>query len=655
VNLIAARLVLRLIVIQFLVGVSALLLAAVFAPPLLLLDRPVILASFHVALTCTVLLTAFAVASTMAMTRRLRPLLRALTEGSSATPPVDLLALYALPARVALADVLAAFAVAVATISPPLRPSENDLATQGSLILLVMTSVSAAALPMYVMMRTQVARVLELAPIAASLEALALMGERGLSDRGLNDRRRPFALVRRRFVAAVAAPVAFVALGAALLVHAHVRVFDTAAREDDAAKVAAAALDAVGTSGGTGRAAATQAAMAHGLAVTVEPSTAPFRVVHDDLGETEVTVPLEDGHAAVRFSTARMESALWLYVVLATTATFLAALLGSRIGLWFAADVALATRAVRETGAADVVRGTRVRREARFGSVVALMDAIDALGNVFRQFASAQEASIEASAATERMRGLFLASMSHDLKGPLNSILGFAQLVSQSPLTAGQAESLSIIEQRGRELLVLIQTILDSARVEARALRVTPDWTMIGDLVMSAVLEARELAVGGSVEVVGEIQPGVPKLFVDSSRIVQALTAIVSSAVRFTEKGVVRVRATLPAGSESLRIDVEAEGRTAPSAEREKIFEAFKDADQARRHGSLGLGLSLARSILQIHGGTIEANMTPDGGCVFQVHLPISGDRIARAISIASELAPEPSQTFGLPRYLDRA
>jgi signal transduction histidine kinase len=395
--------------------------------------------------------------------------------------------------------------------------------------------------------------------------------------------------------------------------------------------------------------------MAHGLAVTVEPTTAPFRVVHDDLGETEVTVPLEDGHAAVRFSTARMESALWLYVVLATTATFLAALLGSRIGLWFAADVALATRAVRETGAADVVRGTRVRREARFGSVVALMDAIDALGNVFRQFASAQEASIEASAATERMRGLFLASMSHDLKGPLNAILGFAQLVSQSPLTAGQAESLSIIEQRGRELLVLIQTILDSARVEARALRVTPDWTMIGDLVMSAVLEARELAVGGSVEVVGEIQPGVPKLFVDSSRIVQALTAIVSSAVRFTEKGVVRVRATLPAGSESLRIDVEAEGRTAPSAEREKIFEAFKDADQARRHGSLGLGLSLARSILQIHGGTIEANMTPDGGCVFQVHLPISGERVARAISIASELASELPQTFGLPRYLDRA
>jgi len=138
----------------------------------------------------------------------------------------------------------------------------------------------------------------------------------------------------------------------------------------------------------------------------------------------------------------------------------------------------------------------------------------------------------------------------------------------------------------------------------------------------------------------------VPRLFVDPSRIIQALTAIISSAVRFTEKGVVRVRATLPAQSDSLRIDVEAEGRTAPSAEREKVFEAFKDADRARRHGSLGLGLSLARSILEIHGGIIQANMTP-GGCVFHIHLPTSAERVAMAIQIAFGIAPDDATTLG--------
>jgi signal transduction histidine kinase len=641
VNRIAARLVLRLIAIQFMVGLVALVVAVAFAPRLLLLDTPVIVASLPSAIGCAVILATFAALSTLLSTRRLRPLLRALTGGSSAAEPGDLFALYMLPARITVMDSLAALTVSVATILPPLRPGANDFATQGSLVLLALTFVSAASLPMFVMMRSQVARVMELAPVAASREALALAGL---------DKRR-LARVRRRFMAAVGAPVAFVAVGAALLVHAHVRTFDTAAREDDAAKVVAAALDKVGTSagGGAGRSEAMGAAMAHGLRVIVEPGAAIENVVHDDLGETELTVPLQDGHATARFEAAPIELASWLYVLLVLAATVLAALLGSRIGQWFVSDVRLATRAVRETGAAEVLRGTSVRREARFGSVVALMDTIDSLGNVFREFASAQEAAIEASAGTERMRGLFLASMSHDLKGPLNAILGFAQLVSRNPLSAGQQESLAIIEQRGRELLTLIQTILDSARVEARALRVSPELTMVGDVVMSAVLDARELAVGSNVEVAGEIQPGVPRLFVDGARIVQALTAIISTAVRFTEQGVVRVRATLPAGSESLRIDVETQGRTTASAERGKVFEAFKDAYRARRHGSLGLGLSLARSILEIHGGNVQVDMTPGGGCLFHVHLPTSQQRVQMALSIAFGMAPEDAPTLGSP------
>jgi len=638
-NRLAARLVRRLIVIQIVVGLTALALAAAFAPTLLLLDTPVIVGSLPVAMACAGILGTFAVAATLLSTRRLRPLLRALVGGASTVNPADIFTLYSLPARITFVDCLAALVVSVATLVPPLRPSASDLATQGSLVLLALTFVSAASLPMYVTMRSQVARVIELAPIASAREALALADLQNQS----------VARVRRRFTAAVGAPVAFVAVGAALLVHAHVRRFDTAARENDAAKVVAAALDTVGLGGGTGRSEAMAAAMAHGLRVIVEPGTAPEQVVHDDLGQTEVTVPMKDGHATVRFSTMPIETVGWLYVLLAAAATVLASLLGSRIGLWFIKDVALATRAVKETGAADVLRGTSVRREARFASVVALMDTIDSLGNVFREFASAQEHAIEASAAAERMRGLFLASMSHDLKGPLNAILGFAQLVSRNPLSAGQQESLSIIEQRGRELLTLIQTILDSARVEARQLHVAPEWTMVGDVVMSAVLDAREVAVGGTVQVAGEIQPGVPRLFVDAARVVQALTAIISTAVRFTEQGVVRVRATLPPGADNLRIDIETQGRTAASAERGKVFEAFKDADRARRHGSLGLGLSLARSILEIHGGNVQVDMTPGGGCLFHVHLPTSAQRVQMAVAIALGGGADEAPTLGSP------
>jgi signal transduction histidine kinase len=317
------------------------------------------------------------------------------------------------------------------------------------------------------------------------------------------------------------------------------------------------------------------------------------------------------------------------------------ALLGTRIGVAFESDVALATREMRRAGVAEVMRGTIILHEARFQNVHALLQAVDQLGGVFREFAGAQQRSIDAREATERMRGLLLASMSHDLKAPLNAVLGFAELVGRNPLTDPQKESLAIIEQRGRELLMLIDTILDSARVEAGELEVSPEPTHVGDVVMSSVLEARDLAVGTDVQIQGEIQPGMPTLLVDGTRIVQALTAIVMTAARFTDKGVVPVRATLPDAGERLRVEVETSGEGLPVGEREKIFDAFKSAESARRHGGLGLGLQLARSILEIHGGTIEVDNTDRGGMVFRVWLPVNNDRAS--IRAAREQADAPA------------
>jgi signal transduction histidine kinase len=399
------------------------------------------------------------------------------------------------------------------------------------------------------------------------------------------------------------------------------------AREDFAAAIVKGALELVGNDG-AGRAEAVAAAARHGFEVSISPRFETPSILHDENGFTVLITPLDGGHARVRFETTRLSPVTGVYVLLALVATALAAILGARVGGAFASDVAMATGEIRATGVADVVKGTKVPRGARFASVSTLMYAIDELGGVFREFAGAQERAIESRAATERMRGLFLASMSHDLKGPLNSILGFAELVLRSPLTEAQMESIAIIEQRGRELLTLIQVILDSARVEAEELDVAPEWTKVGDVVMSAVLEARDLAVGTEVQVVGEIQPGVPQLFVDPVRIVQGLTQVIQSSVRLLDKGVVYVRATWPSQAKRLRIDVETQGRAIPQVELEKIFEAFKHTGHARRHGSLGLGLSLARAIFEIHGGSIGIDALEGGGAVFHIWLPTTGDQV---------------------------
>jgi signal transduction histidine kinase len=616
-NRAASQLIFRLIVAQLVVGSLAMSLAVAFSSRLLLFDMDLILATLPLSGGAAVFLALYASLGTLLITARLRPCLRAIAAGGTDIHAGDLLSLYALPAKLTLFDAAGALAVGGSSLLRPLRPPTSDVATQGWLVVLAMTFGAAAILPAYILMRAQVSRVLEAAPLSLSREALGLV-----ADRLANVPRVP-----RRFIFAVAAPIVFVAAGASLLVQAHVRAFETEAREDEAQKLATAALDVVGI-GGLGRAAAITVAAEHGLHVTLKPNRAPFHVIHDDEGVTAMQVPLEDGHAELSFATTELRPILWVYALLGVIATVLAGLLGSRTGQWFVTDLGIATRAVRETGAADVIRGSRVRREARFDSVTLLMDAIDSLGGVFREFASAQERAIDARAATERMRGLFLASMSHDLKGPLNAVLGFAELVSKSPLTAAQQESLTIIEQRGRELLTLIQTILDSARVEAGELHVTPEWTMVGDVVMSAVLDARDASAGSDVEIVGEIQPRVPQLYVDGTRMVQALTAVIQSAVRFTVKGVVHVRATLPAGSTDLRLDVESAGRTAPSNERDRIFDAFKDPDRARRHGSLGLGLALARSIIELHGGSIDVVITKEGETVFHMVIPTEAERV---------------------------
>lgn len=612
----AARLVTRLVALQLGFHAATFVLTALFAPRVLLLEPEAASASLSILAALGVLCAAFSTALTLVVTRKQRPALRALTVGAAAVEPADILALYAAPSKLAVSGAAFAIAASLATLVPQLRPQAIDGYTSLTLVLLLLTMVSTAALTSYVTMRASVARVLELAPPYSAHEALRKLG-RGALGR-----------VRKRFVAAVAAPVAFVALGASLLVDAHARTYDRDARAADATDLARAAFEPLSDDDVRGRAEAIEAAATLGFRVYADPAyKGELTVRHGDEGETQVTVPMSPGAMLVRFGTTRLAPVTGIYLLLAVVAVALAGILGTRIGAAFESDVALATREMRRAGVAEVMRGTIILHEARFTNVHGLLQAVDALGGVFREFAGAQQRAIDAREATERMRGLLLASMSHDLKAPLNAVLGFAELVGRNPLSDAQKESLAIIEQRGRELLMLIDTILDSARVEAGELEVAPEPTHVGDVVMSSVLEARDLAVGTDVQITGEIQPGVPTLLVDGTRMVQALTAVVMTAARFSDKGVVSVRATLPDKGDRLRIEVETSGEGLPVGEREKIFDAFKSAESARRHGALGLGLQLARSILEIHGGNIEVDNTARGGMVFRVWLPVENDR----------------------------
>jgi signal transduction histidine kinase len=157
------------------------------------------------------------------------------------------------------------------------------------------------------------------------------------------------------------------------------------------------------------------------------------------------------------------------------------------------------------------------------------------------------------------MRGLFFASVSHDLKSPLNAILGFAELVAHTErLSPGQSESLAPIERRGRELLALIETILDAARVEAGQLTLVHDSVTVSDLFGDAIAKGRDLGADRPVEVVAEIVEGIGILHVDRVRMGRALATFIGHALRTAEREFIRVRAVPSRKPGMIRIDVEA-------------------------------------------------------------------------------------------------
>jgi len=593
----------RLVFVLVLVDAACAVIFWAFAPRWLLLDAAVVA---HVASSARIVgasLFAGELAVLAGLAFYNRRVLALSPPSPNAQPePQDILRLFGLPARLAYARVALAVLLDVVTLFDFARPDGLDTYTQGALAILHLTLVTTATLPLYVASRAAVGGTLEQMPIATSREAVALLVQLRRNLR-----------VRRRFLFALATPVALVSIGATLLVYAHANNAAAVASRADAMGFASGVLDLV-EGQETGRIAAMAAAHPFGLNAEIERSPKPISVAD---GSSAVAVVLEDGRAVVRYEPSGPGPATLVWLAAALLAVVSAAIFGQRLGARLSADVTSATREIEAMGVVDVLRGSRVFRQAYFESVHRLALAVDELGGVFREFAAAQEHAIVARAGAERMRALLLATMSHDLKGPLNAILGFAALLGRGKLTDGQRENVAIIEQRGRELLFLIQTVLDAARLEAGPLELTRHEAPSLDIVMAASLDAQELLAGSGREVVVDAKDDLPVLEVDSARLVEALVCIVHAVSRMSDRGPIRVHAE-PLPSRALRISVEADALVLTPEERARIagsLESDRPPPQAdatasmrvagRRPMSLALGLSIARAVLEAHGGSL--------------------------------------------------
>jgi signal transduction histidine kinase len=610
----ASHLIRRLLGWQATFTLAVALLVALLAPRLLLLSGLVALEG-AVALGLGVFSGGmFALIVGGLRMRRYRYLLRALAVGSRAVEAHELHGLGEEPRRTLFGWLIpSGVGSAVATL--PFAPRTIDNATGVTLCLLGLAVLAAASLPLFVVLRTTFARALVLAPPEAMREVVEDAERLGRIHRS----------VSRRMFVAVTLPVVCLALGALLIVAAHVRRADERSREETARMLSRSVLEpGPGLSAFAGIQDALVQARALGFYAYSQQENEAYRVDHGKAGQLIVTTPLDRGSATMEFSGSTVGVVSPHALLVAAGATVVAALLGLLLGRALGRDLATATVDVRELGTEAVMEGgRRVVRSARFRVVAQLGSAIARLAGRFRVFARAQERAIAARNAAARMRGLFFASVSHDLKSPLNAILGFTELVLRAqPVTPGQAESLGLIERRGRELLALIETILDAARVEAGQLTLVLDALPAAAVLEQAVAKGRDLGGDREVQVVVEIAPQLGKLKVDRIRLSRALATFIAYAVREGTGPTMRIVVGAE-GDRGVRIEIEVPGERFRQSELEAVLDPTS-APGATEHRGLALALRLGRSIIELHGGRVTLAERQGVG-VFSLYLPAAG------------------------------
>jgi signal transduction histidine kinase/DNA-binding response OmpR family regulator len=261
---------------------------------------------------------------------------------------------------------------------------------------------------------------------------------------------------------------------------------------------------------------------------------------------------------------------------------------------------------------------------ASLAGVVLLRRHLSALRQERRQRARA-----ERSDQASREKSAFLANMSHEIRTPLNAIFGFGQLLSERVSDAQDKRYVDAIVTSGRSLLGLINDVLDLSRIEAGKLDVRPAPMNVRELIQSAQLVFSQLAADKGLRLDARIDASLPDgVELDQARLRQMLFNLVGNAVKYTDQGFVRIRASATPDPDSelratLLIEVEDSGVGIASADHESIFEPFTQAaaDANQREGT-GLGLSITRQLAHLMNGEIGVDSTPGQGSRFQIRLP---------------------------------
>ncbi|MDR1242836.1 MAG: response regulator [Deltaproteobacteria bacterium] len=252
------------------------------------------------------------------------------------------------------------------------------------------------------------------------------------------------------------------------------------------------------------------------------------------------------------------------------------------------------------------------------------------INNLIREMQKYAKALEEKNIYLNRLNELkdeFLANTSHELRTPINGIIGIVESMidgATGALTNEQKYNLAVVSNSGKRLSNMINDILDFTKLKNKeiVLQIKPvDLKTIVDAVM---ILSKPLVKGKDLALINDIDGSLAAIGADENRLQQILYNLIGNAIKFTEKGKIRVSAEV-SGSLAA-ISVADTGIGIPEDKFDRIFESFEQADgsTAREYGGTGLGLSITKKIVELHGGTISVKSKPGEGSVFTFTIPVS-------------------------------
>ena len=279
----------------------------------------------------------------------------------------------------------------------------------------------------------------------------------------------------------------------------------------------------------------------------------------------------------------------------------------------------------RLSSLADAVRGFERGELARRVDARGT-DELGALGRSFNEMAATIEGSVEKLRLAERMRRDLIGNISHDLRSPLTSVQGYLETMAMKDAQLAPEERqrfLSISLRNMASLQRLVEELFELARLDARQVSMRAEQLQIAELAQDVALKmaprARETGVSITVQPKGDL----PLVSCDVGMIERVLTNLVENAVRFTPPGGL-VRLELGTAVDGVRVTVADSGTGIASEDLPHIFERFYRADRSRDRntGGAGLGLAIARQIVELHGGALAVESAPGEGASFSFVLP---------------------------------